>query len=306
MLEYYLKRLPGEAFEKLSHPEEGCWIHVDQADAHDLRTLGDLLELDYFDLQDCLDKHEIPRIEKVNSYLFIFTRHPIDQEVGLYTSTVTLILTKKYFISISPHKCPWVHMVVQQQSCLSTLHKSELLIHLLLKISHEFTQQIKRVRYNVLEQQKEMILVDSDDIAALTRNEEVLNQYLSSLLPMRAVLDEITSGRYTILDEKNQELLDDLRLAIQQSENLCSINLKSIRSLRDSYQIIFTNNLHKTIKLLTALTIILSIPTMVASLYGMNVRLPFESNPYAFLIVLLLILLFSLGSFYLFERKRWL
>ena len=151
-----------------------------------------------------------------------------------------------------------------------------------------------------------MFYVDSKDITNLTINEEILNQYLSSLVPIRTVLESITSGRYTLLYEKDQDLLEDLLNASIQSEDLCSINLRSIRSLRDSYQIIFTNQLNKTIKLLTALTIILSIPTMIASLYGMNVDLPLAQQPHAFSIIVVLITLLSLVSLVIFQRKKWL
>jgi magnesium transporter len=120
------------------------------------------------------------------------------------------------------------------------------------------------------------------------------------------VLEAITSGKYTNLYEKDHELLDDLLNAVRQSEDLCSISLKSIRSLRDSYQIIFTNNLHKTIKLLTALTILFNIPTMIASLYGMNVELPLSHHPWAFMYIMgATLMLVTLAVLY-FQRKRWL
>jgi magnesium transporter len=177
---------------------------------------------------------------------------------------------------------------------------------MLLKITQEFNIHIRRVRNNVLRQEKEIISVDSEDITALTKNEEILNQYISALLPLRNVLEAITSGKYTNLYEKDHELLDDLLNAVRQSEDLCSISLKGIRSLRDSYQIIFTNNLHKTIKLLTALTILFNIPTMIASLYGMNVQLPFSQHPWAFFYIMgATLMLVTLAVLY-FQRKRWL
>lgn len=148
--------------------------------------------------------------------------------------------------------------------------------------------------------------VESDQIASLTRHEEVLNQYLSSLEPMNIVLEEIASGKYATLHEKEQQLLEDLINALGQSEMLCTIAVKTIRSLRDSYQIIFTNNLHKTIKLLTSLTIIFNIPTMIASIYGMNVSLPFATHAYAFPLLLSSIVTLSVVAFVLFRRKRWL
>jgi magnesium transporter len=123
---------------------------------------------------------------------------------------------------------------------------------------------------------------------------------------MRAVLESLTSGKYFELPAKDQELIEDLLNASRQSEVLCNVNLKTIRSLRESFQIIFTNNVNKTIKLLTALTIIFSIPTVISSLYGMNVKLPLSHSPYAFLFIIFFIgVLFILAYIY-FQRKEWL
>lgn len=308
MIEYYFKTAKEDNFIALPAPKEGCWIHVDEASADDLEVIGQLTGLENADLQDCLDRYEIPRIEKIQNHVLIFTRHPIEQDavVGLYTATLTIILTAHYFITISPEKSPLTRSFLTKKGKYSTLQRSKLLINLLLRITQEFTIHIRRVRYNVLNQEKEMVKVESDDIVVLTRHEEVLNQYLSTLEPMRKVLEGITTGRYTNLYEKEQEQLEDLLNAVKQSETLCSIAVTTIRSLRDSYNIIFTNNLHKTIKLLTALTIIFNIPTMIASLYGMNVTLPLAQNINAFFIILSMITGLSVFGLVIFRRKKWL
>ena len=308
MIEYYFKTAKDENFLSLPSAKEGCWIHIDEANANDLNEICQLTGLELTDLQDSLDRYEIPRIEKIRNHVLIFTRHPIEHDiaVGLYTSTLTMILTTHYFITISPQKNPLVHSFVSKKGKLSTLQRSKLMIHLLLRMTQDFTSNIRRVRHNVLNQEKEMNNVESDDIAVLTRNEEILNQYLSALEPTHNVLEEITTGRYTSLYEKEQEQLQDLLNAIKQSETLCSIAVKTIRSLRDSYNILFTNNLHKTIKLLTSLTIIFNIPTMIASIYGMNVVLPLSHSSYAFIFIMSLILVMSALALMLFIRKRWL
>lgn len=306
MLKIYYKKATDEAIQELTEVKEGCWIHVDEATTSDLEELAHLTKIEYADLLDCLDKYELPRIEKSDSNLLIYTRYPTDQEIGLYTSTLTLILANHYFISVCPHRSLLIKNFLMQSSKFSTLQNTRLLILLLMKINHEFTGQIRRVRYNVLSAEKEMINVESDDIAVLTKNEEVLNQYLSSLVPTRSVLEGIYSGRYTSLYEKEQDLIVDTLNSIRQSEELCSIVLKSIRSLRDAYQIIFANNLHKTIKLLTSITIILTIPTMIASVYGMNVQLPLEKNAFAFIIVMGFTALLSVFALWIFKKKGWL
>ncbi len=306
MMQVYYKAAHDKEFSILDQPRDGCWIHFDEANQDDLDQLCKLTSLDPIDLQDCLDKYEVPRIEKIEHTIFIFTRHPSDQELGLYTTTLTMIISQHYFITVSPQKSPLVRNYLAQQSKLSTNQKSKLLIYLLLKITQDFTLQIKRVRYNVLKQQKEMNNISSEDIISLTKNEDILNQYLSTLLPMRNVLEGMTSGRYLQLHERDQELLEDLLNTSRQSEVLCNVNLKSITSLRNSFQIIFTNNVTKTIKLLTALTIIFSTPTVVASIYGMNVPLPLATSPHAFVYVMVIITAFFVVAYIYFQRKQWL
>ncbi len=303
----YIKKEDDDGFREIEKPEEGCWIHVDEATPSDLNEIATLTENEYTDLHDCLDKHELPRIERLDEKnVLIFTRHPTNQEAGLYTTTLGVLLTPKYFITICPQKSHLVKNLISQKTRLLTTQKSKFLLFILLKVTQEFTLQIKKIRTNVLKKEKELSRVESEDITALTINEENLSQYLSSLVPLRTVLEAITSGRYTLLYEKDQDLLEDLLNASIQSEDLCTINLRTIRGLRDSFQIIFTNQLNKTIKLLTALTIILSIPTMIASLYGMNVTLPFEKSPLAFAGIMIFTVFSSFVALLLFQRKKWL
>lgn len=306
MLRYYYKTIRDEEFQMTPEPKEGCWIHIEEALPEDLVTLSKQLGLEQTDLQDCLDKYEVPRIEKIQGTVLIFTRSPTEYEAGLYTSTLAIILAPHYIATVSPQQSHLVQNFLNQKNRLSTLQKSKFLIALLMKITQDFTAHIRRVRHNVLRQEKEMISVDSEDITDLTKNEEILNQYLSALVPLRTVLEAVTSGRYTNLYEKDHDLLEDLLNAVKQSEDLCSMSVKSIGSLRDSYQIIFTNNLHKTIKLLTALTILFSIPTMIASLYGMNVNLPFAEHRFAFFYLIGVTGIIIILSVLYFQRKRWL
>lgn len=307
-MEFYFKHREEEQFSTIPTLKEGCWIHIEEALPSDIDYLCELTHLSYTDLQDSLDKYELPRIEKGPSHVLVFTRHPIelDAAVGLYTANLTILLTSSYFITISLQKNSLIRNFINRKNPLSTQEGSTLLIHLFLRIFQEFTSQIRKVRHNVMTQEKELINVESEEITTLTRNEEILNQYHASLEPNRQVLEGIVTGRFTPLNDRDQEILEDLLLTVEQSETLCSISIKSIRSLRDSYQIIFTNNLHKTIKLLTALTIILNIPTMIASIYGMNIPLPFAEKSHAFVLIFSSIILLSILSLLLFRRKKWL
>jgi len=306
VIKIYWKETETSPLQELSQPRPGCWIHIDEASQSELSVVKTWTGIDEAALSDCLDKYEIPRSEKNKNSLLIYTRYPSDQETGLYTSTFTLIIGGESFITISPHRSLLIQNFFDQNIAFSTTQSSHLLMQLLLRTHQEFTGQIRKVRHNVLSAEKEMINVESEDIASLTKNEEILNQYLASLTPIRSMLQNMVTARFISFYEKEKESLDDLINAFLQSEDICNSVIKSIRSLRNAYQIIFTNNLHKTIKLLTALTIILSIPTMTASVYGMNIKLPFETSAFAFIIVLGFTGALSAVALWIFKRRGWL
>jgi magnesium transporter len=306
MIEVYFKTIRDASFNRIEDFRVGSWIYVKDANLEDLGKITELTGLELAHIRDSLDKYELPRIEHVGDNILFFVRHPGETEFGLYTETLTIILTNSFVIAICPHRSEIIENFLSSHTNLGTTQKAKLILHILLKITQDYTINIKRVRHAILDQEKATKVIDSRSIIILTKNEEILNQYLTALVPIRNLLETVATGRYLNFYEQDLDLLDDLMIAIRQSEDVCRVNIKSIRSLRDSYQIIFTNDVNRTIKLLTALTVIITIPSITASFYGMNVSLPFQSNPYAFWIVLGITLLSSIIAVALFLRKRWL
>jgi len=306
MIEIYFKTNRDAAFKRIEDFHAGCWIYAKEANLEDLSKITEITALSLADIRDSLDKYELPRIEQKGENMLFFVRHPSEQEFGLYTQTLTMILTDTFVIAISPHRSEIIEQLIESNTALGTAQKSKLILHILLKITQDYTSSIKRVRHSILGAEQPTQVIDSNAIRVLTKNEEILNQYLTSLVPMRNLLETMAGGRHNNLYEKDLDLLEDLMIAIRQSEDLCRVNIKSIRSLRDSYHIIFTNDVNRTIKLLTALTIVFSIPTIIASIYGMNVALPLANNKYSFFIVLGMIALASIIGVLIFQRKRWL
>lgn len=306
MIETYFKTTRDSEFELIDDFRPGCWIYAKEANLEDLSKIAEVAALDITDIRDSLDKYELPRIEHIDDNILFFVRHPGTHEFGLYTETLTMILTNTYVIAISPHKSEIIENLIASNTNLGTSQKSKLILHILLKITQEYTNSIKRVRASILGAEEPPKIVDSNAIVVLTKNEEILNQYLTSIVPMRNLLETMASGRYMNFYETDLDLLEDLMIAMHQSEDVCSVNIKSIRSLRDSYHIIFTNDVNRTIKLLTAVTIIFTIPTVIASVYGMNVVLPFQTQPYAFILLMGITLAASIVAVILFRKNRWL
>lgn len=306
MIEIYFKTVRDSEFKQILDFRPGSWIYVKEATFEDLHKISEITQIDLTDIRDSLDKYEQPRIEHIDDNSVFFIRHPGNYEIGLYTETLTIILTNSYVIAISPHQSEIIESLILSNTNLGTTQKSKLILHILLKITQEYTHCIKRIRANILGAEEPPKVVDSNSIVVLTKNEEILNQYLTSLVPMRNLLETMASGRYMSFYETDLDLLEDLMIAMHQSEDVCSVNIKSIRSLRDSYHIIFTNDVNRTIKLLTAVTIIFTIPTIIASIYGMNVTLPFQTKPHAFSLIMAITLGASIVAVALFRKNRWL
>lgn len=305
MISIFFKTIRDKKFRKIEEFRVGSWINIEDATVEDLRIVAELAELEYSDLQDSMDRYEIPRIERQDGKTLVFVRNPAEYD-ELYTEILTIILSKKYLITISPGKNQVITHLLDQNTLLPTTQQSKLLLKILLRIAQQFTVKIKEVRNTVLRRKKEVGVIDNKDFIALAESEEILNQYLSTLVPMNNVIEALSSRKNINLYEEDEDLLQDLLIATKQSADICIVNLKSIQSLRDFYQLIFTNNLNKTIKLLTVLTIFLTIPTIIASLFGMNVALPFEQNPFAFIFILGIVFVFILIGLVIFSVKRWL
>lgn len=307
MIEIYFKDIKKEKLEKVKKVRDGCWINIENVKEDDLKYVAQLTGLDMFDLDDVLDPYELPRIEREGENIIIFVRDAQEEkQEDIYTNLLTLIVTPRYFFTISPSSNKTINSIIDKGIGFSTTQRSKMLIYILLLISKNFTKQIKKIRSSVFYQKKNLEKVESLDIVELIRNEEIINQYISVLIPMRNVFEAIAGGGYVHLYSYDTDLLEDMIISIKQSADICNVNEKSIRSLRESYQALFTNRLNKTIRFLTSFTIILTIPTIIASIFGMNVDLPFQNDPMAFIYILSYVGLISCIFFIIFYIKKWL
>lgn len=306
MRQVFFKSVRDKAFRTLENDRPNTWTHFDNLTKENLEDLCNSTKLDIEDIQDALDLYEIPRIEKERGHIILFVRAPAIRSENLHTQTLTLILTKSELISLCPRTSSLIPQILQKNPPIPTSQRSKLLFYLLLQIAQSFHKKIKGVQNDVLKTKANLEHVDAKDILALTKSEEILNQYQASLVPFRGVLERLSSGKVIKLSEDDGDLLEDLLVAIRQSIETCGVSLKSIVSMRNSYQMIFNNSLNKTTKVLTCLAVIFMIPTLLAGLYGMNVKLPFAESPGAFIGILAFGLFLSLIAVVLFYWRKWI
>ncbi|KXK10525.1 MAG: Zinc transport protein ZntB [Microgenomates bacterium OLB23] len=133
--------------------------------------------------------------------------------------------------------------------------------------------------------------------------EGTLNDFRPALVRTNNILESLTSGRHLTFRENDRDLIEDIVLSNRQLIEQTDDSIRTIKNVREAYTTIMTNNLNQVIKLLTSLTVIFTIPTMIASLYGMNVSLPLGDHPLAFLFVIGIIATVTGITFYAFIQK---
>ncbi len=306
MISILYKTLKDKKFKKSAQVRPGSWINVEEATNEDIERIAQITGFQVADLRDTLDRYELPRVERQEEGLIIYTRYPTEENEELYTQLMAIILTDKYLITISPTKNPLIDKMIEQATKIATTQKIKLVLKLLLKVAQDYTLKTKQVSNRVPRGRRELKRIDSKDFIVLAESEEILNQYISALVLMNNSLETVISKKYISIYEEDKDIFEDLMIGFRQSADLCDMSIKSIRGIRDSYQVIFTNNLNKIIKILTVMTILLSIPTMIGGLYGMNIALPFQENPLIFAYLIWITIIICTAAFLIFYYKKWL
>jgi len=146
----------------------------------------------------------------------------------------------------------------------------------------------------------------NQDLLELMNNEKSLVYFTTSLRSNQLMMERFKKTAYfrkAIEDER--DLLEDIIIDNAQAIEMANIYMSIMSGLMDTFASVISNNLNVVMKRLTKITIILMLPTFVASLYGMNVQLPGAESPYAFAVILALSLVLIVLGFFVFSDRRF-
>lgn len=306
MISLYYKSDKDTELAKLDTFKVGAWIHVEQPTGTELGRLAEQYGLDLGHLSDACDQYEVPRVEREGSTTYVFVRYPLSEGDETITSPVLLVLADDFLMTVCPKPCAVAQRFISGRFDFYTTQKIQLFLLLLFQITLSYTTFLNRINRDIRRLGVEIEKIKNKDILRFVTLERIVSDFLSALLPTHGMLQSLLSGKILALTKDDQDLVEDIFLHKGQLIEMCRANIKLIGSIRSAYSSIMSHSLNRVIKLLTSLTILFTMPTMIASLYGMNVRLPFDQEPYAFWGILVLILvIFSLLT-WVFARNKWL
>jgi magnesium transporter len=286
MVHYYYKSLRTEAIKELDEPKRGTWIHVEAPTKEEITDLAEKFKLELGYLEDALDEDEVPRLEREGEQTYIFVRYAHrNQEGDMDTAPLLIIFDAEVVVTVSAYHLPAVDALLKRSSAFATTQRAKLVLLILSHISDQYDmlisqtqRRIKAIRSRLRGEQG----ITNQDLIDFVTIEDELNEFLASLLPTNATLRRLLASRQLPLFEEDEDIVEDLLLNNEQSIEAIRSNLRSVSNIRDAYSAISTNNLNRTITLLTLATVVIALPNVFFGMYGMNIKLPFQGSAIAY------------------------
>lgn len=307
MITHYFKTLQDKELKILEKPRTGVWTHVVDPTDDELATVVQEYSLDEAILDDARDFFEVPRMERSQGATYFFTRYPFDEtDEDIDTAPILIVMGESFVLTVALRVVPQFQPFVTGKTEIKTTQKAKFFIQIMDALTRSYEIELTKLRKVVHRDRIKLRKIGPREIERLVNFENELNNMIAALVPTNTWLNQITTGNYMQLYNEDVELMEDLMIANSQLVDSSRQVLKTIQNVRGASEAIMTSRLNTTIKTLTILTIILTIPTIVASLYGMNVPLPLSANPFAFWMVLTVIMIVVTAVIYVFKRYEWL
>lgn len=282
MLSYY-KTIDGRILQ-IPACEPGCWINCVAPDDAEINSLiADYqIEPDFF--RAAMDEEESSHIDcEDNSTLIIIDIPVIEKEGKNITYTTTplgIILTEKNVITVSTKENPVINEFSEGVvKGVQTNLKTRFVLHFMLRVASRYLQYLKQIDKisNFVEKELRKSMKNSELIQLLDI-EKSLVYFSSSLKANETTIEKIMRGRVVKLYEEDQDLLEDVLIEVKQAIEMSNIYLNILSGTMDAFASVISNNLNIVMKVLASLTLLISIPTVISGIYGMNVTgLPFPS-----------------------------
>lgn len=258
--------------------QDGCWVNVVSPTEQEIFYLVDTLGLDMGFVRSSLDEEETSRIESEGDQILVIVDVPLaekqnDSTVLYSTMPIGVIITERVIYTISLKENAVItefegNMVRNVQTHLRT----RFFLTLMLRIAGRYLQNLKQIDKisNLMEQQLHKSLKNKELIQLLGL-EKSLVYFSTSLKANDLTLEKVLRGRFIKLYEEDKELLEDVLIEIKQAIEMSGIYSDVLSGMMDAYASVISNNLNIVMKVLTSITIVMAIPTIISSFYGMNV-----------------------------------
>jgi len=280
--------------------EKGAWVNIVNPTEEEISYLSENLKIPIEHLKAALDEEERARIEVDEECTIVLIDIPVaskdTSERGIYyTIPLGIIINNENIVTVSLRENSVIRPFLENKvKSFWTFKKTRLLLQILYRNSKVYLQYLRNIdkTSDVIENRLHKSL-KNEELIQLLELEKSLVYFSTSLKSNEIVLEKIQRANLIKMYPDDMELLEDVIIENKQAIEMANIYSNILSGTMDAYASVISNNLNMVMKFLTSVTIIISIPTMVASFFGMNVHVPFQTNPHAFMIIFMMSTLFS-------------
>ena len=298
-----------QGLEKIEMIANGAWVNVVDPTPDEIEKLVNWgMDMDYVNYS--LDQDEMPRLERDDDYTFILLRIPLHQpesDVPYMTVPLGIMILGNKIITVCRYDSDIFKVLATgKYRLMKTGKRYRLALYIFLETSARYL--------NLLREINRATEVVEDKLQKSTRNREVLDllkyqkgltYFATALRSNEVMMERVQRTQLFNYYEEDQDLLEDVLTENQQAIQMTTIATEILSSMMDAFASIISNNLNGVMKALAALTIVVSLPGTVAAFYGMNVMLPGEGHPLAFLMVLAIAIALTSTAIFIFYKRDW-
>jgi magnesium transporter len=298
-----------KGLKQIGQWEPNCWIQVTCPTEDDQRLLEEEFKIpDYF-LSDISDNDERARYEYDDGWMLIILRIPFVKEVRSRTpyTTVPLGIIHKRDVTITVcfHETNMMIDFVsyQQKRGEGFTDYVDMIFRLFLSSAVWYLKRLKQIN-NLIEKAKRNLdrEVNNESLIGLSRLQDSLTYFITSIRGNENLLAKLKFKLQ--VDELDADLIEDVNIEMSQARETTNIYSDILESTMDTYSSIINNNMNTVMRTLTSVSIILMFPTLISSIFGMNLVNGMEDNKFGFLIAIVVSVLISGISWWIFRHKR--
>ena len=291
--------------------EPNCWTQITCPTQDDENFLFNQLHVPTYFLDDIRDKDERSRYEYAEGWVLIILRIPYVKEVRSRTPHTTIplgiILNKDICITVCNFETNMMIDFVsyQQKRNVGFTDSVDLVFRLFLSSSVWYLKRLKQISILIEESKRNLDKkIDNEDLIGLSRLQDSLTYFITSIRGNETLLSKL---KFKLpVDELDADLIEDVTIEMNQARETTNIYTNILDSTMETYANIINNNMSSVMKQMTSVSIILMFPTLIASIFGMNMVNGLETAWWAFPLVCVLSVLVTGGFYWFFRRKTWI
>ena len=298
-------------YTEISKVEKDCWINVTQPTAEEIQQLSDKFNLPADILRDVLDTDERPRLEFDDDWSLVIMRIPVKSEfngIPFHTVPLGIYMTDRFTMTLCLHDneiLPFAEPSPFREQYRQITDSFNFILRLFVRSGTTYLRYLKEINQQtaVLEHDLEKSIKNSE-LSKLLKMEKCLVYFITSIKANEIVLAKLRNSK-KITSEINEDLLEDAMIENKQALEMAQIYSDIQSGMMDAFASVISNNLNVVMKQLTLISIILMIPTLIASFVGMNVPNAMENAGWAMPAIVVFSLLLSITGVVLFNKKHW-